>query len=130
MKRFIVVFVIFLVIDLVWLTKVSPNFYKTHLGHLMADKVNFIPAIIFYIVYIIALLVFVINPAIASGNLKSTLYLGALIGFAMYGTYDLTNMATLKGWPALVTVVDLLWGTFITTSTCFLSTLMIQKLNW
>ncbi len=130
MKRFIIVFTVFLLIDLLWLTKVSPSFYKSNLGHLMADKVNFTPAIIFYVIYIIALLVFVINPAIANKNPKQALYLGALIGLAMYGTYDLTNMATLKGWPFIVTAVDLLWGTFITSTTSFISTYIILKINW
>ncbi len=130
MKRFILTFAIFLLIDFVWLAKVAPNFYKTNIGHLMSDKVNFVPAIIFYLVYIVALLVFVINPAVESGNVMKALYLGALIGFAMYGTYDLTNMATLKGWPIMVTVVDLIWGTFITSATSVISTLLILKVNF
>ncbi len=129
MKRFALVFVVFLLIDIVWLAKVAPNFYKSNIGHLMAGKVDFVPAIIFYIVYIIALLVFVINPAVASESIVKALYLGALIGFAMYGTYDLTNMATLKDWPLLVTVVDLIWGTFITSSTSVVSTFLIMKFN-
>ncbi len=130
MKRFFVVFSVFLLIDLVWLTKVSPKFYQSNIGHLMADKVNFIPAIIFYVVYIIALLVFIVNPGVESQNIWKTLYLAALLGFAMYGTYDLTNMATLKNWPAIVTIVDLLWGTCITTATCLLSIYIITKFNW
>ncbi len=130
MKRFIIAFVVFLCIDLLWLVKVAPNFYKSHLGHLMADKVDFIPAIIFYIMYIIVLLLFVINPAVDKESLSKALYLGAILGFAMYGTYDLTNMATLKDWPLIVTVIDLLWGTFITGTTSFISTYIIMKINW
>ncbi len=130
MKRFILTFAIFLLIDFIWLAKVAPNFYKTNIGHLMSDKVNFIPAIIFYLVYIVALLVFVINPAVESESILKALYLGALIGFAMYGTYDLTNMATLKEWPLMVTIVDLIWGTFITSATSVLSTLVILKIGF
>ncbi len=130
MKRYFTVFTVFLLIDILWLTKVSPSFYKSHIGHLMADKVGYIPALIFYLSYIVALLVFVINPAVESKSLMKALYLGALIGFVMYGTYDLTNMATLKGWPAIVTVVDLLWGTFITSVTSLVSTFIILKFNW
>ncbi len=129
-KRFFVVFIVFLAIDFVWLAKIAPSFYKAHLGHLMADKVSYLPALIFYVTYIIALLVFVINPAMAAGSLVKAAYLGALIGFAMYGTYDFTNMATLRGWPTVVTVVDLIWGTFITTTTSVISTLILTKLNW
>ncbi len=130
MKRFFVAFIIFLLIDFVWLSKVAPNFYKSHIGHLMSQKVNFTAAIIFYVIYIIALLIFVINPSVQNNNTVSALYLGALIGLAMYGTYDLTNMATLKEWPLIVTVVDLMWGTFITSVTCFLSTYVIRYLKW
>ncbi len=130
MKRYITVFVVFLLIDIIWLTKVSPNFYKSNIGHLMADKVSYIPALVFYLSYIVALLVFVVNPAVDQKSLLKALYLGALIGFVMYGTYDLTNMATLKKWPLLVTVVDLIWGTFITSSTSVVSTWIIMKFNW
>ncbi len=130
MKRYFVIFFIFLLIDIIWLAKVSPNFYKSNIGHLMASKVSYIPALIFYVSYIIALLVFVVNPAVEAQSLMKALYLGALIGFVMYGTYDLTNMATLKNWPFLVTVVDLLWGTFITSTTSVISTFLIMKFNW
>ncbi len=130
MKRFSIVFVVFLIIDMVWLVKIAPSFYKNHLGHLMAEKVSYLPALVFYITYIIALLVFVINPAMAAGSLAKAAYLGALIGFAMYGTYDLTNMATLRDWPMIVTVVDLMWGTFITSTTSVVSTYILTKLQW
>ncbi len=130
MKRFFLVFLVFLIIDLLWLIKVAPGFYKANIGHLMADKVNFIPALIFYIIYIIALLLFVINPAVESKNIIQALYMGAIIGVAMYGTYDLTNMATLKDWPLAVTLVDLAWGGFITSVTSFVSTYLILKIHW
>ncbi len=130
MKRFFLVFLVFLIIDLLWLIKVAPGFYKANIGHLMADKVNFVPALIFYIIYIIALLLFVINPAVESKNIVQALYMGAIIGVAMYGTYDLTNMATLKEWPLVVTLVDLAWGGFITSVTSFVSTYLILKIHW
>ncbi len=130
MRRYFLTFIIFLLIDFIWLAKVAPNFYKTNIGHLMSGKVNFVPAIIFYLIYIVALLVFVINPAVESENVLKALYLGALIGFVMYGTYDLTNMATLKSWPIIVTLVDLIWGTFITSATSVISTLIILKIGF
>lgn len=80
----------------------------------MAEKVNFLPALMFYLIYVLALLVFIVNPALADGNLLKGILLGAFLGFAMYATYDLTNMATLKDWPTIVTVVDLAWGAFVT----------------
>ncbi len=130
MKRYSLAFIIFLLIDIIWLAKISPNFYKSNIGHLMADKVSFLPAIIFYFSYILALLVFVINPAVASESVFKAFYLGALIGFVMYGTYDFTNMATLKDWSYLVTIVDLVWGTFITATTSAVSTFLIIRWNW
>ncbi len=130
MKRYFIAFTVFLLIDILWLAKVSPVFYKFNIGHLMADEVSYIPALVFYLSYILALLVFVINPAVKEQSLKKALCLGALIGFVMYGTYDLTNMATLKAWPLIVTVVDLCWGTFITAVTSLISTFLITKFNW
>ncbi len=130
MKRYMTVFIVFLLIDIIWLAKISPGFYKSHLGHLMATKVSYIPALVFYLSYIVALLIFVINPAVEHQSIMQALYLGALIGFVMYGTYDLTNMATLKDWPLIVTVVDLIWGTFITATTSAISTYLIMKFKW
>ncbi len=130
MKRYFTAFTVFLLIDILWLAKFSPAFYKSNIGHLMADEVSYIPALVFYFSYIFALLVFVINPAVKEQSLKKALYLGALIGFVMYGTYDLTNMATLKDWPFIVTAVDLCWGTFITAVTSLISTFLIMKFNW
>ncbi len=130
MKRYGLIFIVFLLIDIIWLAKIAPSFYKSHLGHLMADKVSYIPALVFYLSYIVALLVFVVNPAVESQSILKALYLGALIGFVMYGTYDLTNMATLRDWPLVVTIADLVWGTFITSITSVISTFLIMKFNW
>ncbi len=109
-KRYFIIFVVFLLIDGLWLGLAAPKFYQNNIGHLMADKVNFVPAIIFYFIYVFAILRFVVNPAVESEDLKRGILMAALLGLAMYSTYDLTNMATLKDWPAIVTVVDLVWG--------------------
>ncbi|MGO3018484.1 MAG: DUF2177 family protein [Anaerococcus sp.] len=114
MKRYLIILAVFLLIDAAWLGLVAPSFYQEHIGHLMAEKVNFLPALMFYLIYVLALLVFIVNPALADGNLLKGILLGAFLGFAMYATYDLTNMATLKDWPTIVTVVDLAWGAFVT----------------
>src|SRR5574344_888761 len=101
-------FVVFLLLDLVWLVKISPKFYKKNIGHLMADKVNYIPAIVFYLAFIVAITIFVIGPAYAGGlGWSHALIYGALFGFITYGTYDLTNFATLKKWPLNVTIADI-----------------------
>lgn len=116
-KRYLVTTAIFLVIDIAWLGFVAPKLYKQHIGHLMAEKASFVPAAIFYLIYIAALLFFVINPAIDKGSVWQAIWTGAFLGLAMYGTYDLTNMATLKNWPLTITAIDLAWGTFITAAT-------------
>ncbi len=129
-KRYFVLFVVFFIVDLVWLGLVAPKFYKANLGHLMTDKINWIAALVFYFVYIFALLIFVVNPSIESGSLINALKFGALLGFVMYATYDLTNQATLKDWPVIVTVVDLMWGTFVTATTAVIGTKIIQLLKF
>ena len=111
-------FVVFLLLDLVWLVKISPRFYKKNLGHLMADKVNYVPAIIFYLIFIVGITLFVIGPAYAGGRGWSyALIYGAIFGLVTYSTYDLTNFATLKKWPLNVTLADIAWGTFLSTAT-------------
>lgn len=116
-KRFLVTALVFLLIDIVWLAFISPKLYKANIGHLMRDKVNFIAAGVFYLLYVGALLYFVIDPAIAGGSVWQGIWRGAFLGLVMYATYDLTNLATLKDWPLKVTVIDLIWGTFITSAT-------------
>ncbi len=116
-KRYLATAAVFLVIDILWLGFVAPKLYKQNLGHLMAEKTNFIAAGAFYLLYVAALLVFVINPAIASGSVWQALYRGAFLGLVMYATYDLTNLATLRDWPLKITLIDLAWGSFVTGAT-------------
>ncbi len=122
-------FVVFLLVDLVWLVKISPRFYKKNLGHLMAEKVNYAPAIIFYFIFIIGITLFVIGPAYVGGrDWVFAIVYGAVFGLVTYSTYDLTNFATLKKWPLNVTLADIAWGTFLSTATSvavyFLAVLM------
>lgn len=116
-KRYLVTAAVFLLIDIVWLVFISPKIYKAGIGHLMADKTNFIAAGAFYLIFIAALLFFVINPAIDKASVWQAVWTGAFLGLAMYATYDLTNLATLKGWPLHITLIDLAWGSFITAAT-------------
>ncbi len=116
-KRYLATAAVFLAIDILWLGFVAPKLNKQNLGHLMAEKTNFIAAGAFYLLYVAALLVFVINPAIASGSVWQALYRGAFLGLVMYATYDLTNLATLRDWPLKITLIDLAWGSFVTGAT-------------
>ncbi len=101
---------VFFVIDMVWLGVVAKGFYRKHLGSMLSPKINWAAALLFYLVFIAGLLIFVIRPALAQGEPLKALLLGALFGLISYATYDLSNLATLKGWPIIVTVVDLVWG--------------------
>lgn len=95
-KMYVIAFIVFVVIDAIWLIFISKNLYSSELGHLMADKAKLIPAIIFYLIFLVGLVYFVINPAIQSKDLTKLLLSAALFGLITYATYDLTNLATLK----------------------------------
>ncbi len=127
--RYAVTFGVFFAIDIFWLGLVAPKFYSSQLGSLMTDQVNWIAALLFYLLYIAALLILIINPAVKAESIKMALLNGALFGLVAYATYDLTNLATLKNWPLLMTVVDLIWGTFITGATASLATKIILHFN-
>jgi uncharacterized membrane protein len=115
--RYLVTTGVFLLIDVAWLALIAPKLYKANIGHLMADKPNLPAAGVFYLLYIAALLFFVIDPALVKGSAWQAVWTGAFLGLVMYATYDLTNLATLKDWPLKITAIDLAWGTFITAAT-------------
>jgi len=104
------------VLDGIWLGLVARSFYRQHLGYLMAESPNWLAAGAFYVVYAIGVAIFVVQPAVDDGSLLTGLWRGALFGFVAYATYDLTNMATLRGWPNIVTIVDMAWGTALTAA--------------
>lgn len=115
--RYLVTTGVFLLIDVAWLALIAPKLYKANIGHLMADKPSLPAAGVFYLLYIAALLFFVIDPALVKGSAWQAVWTGAFLGLVMYATYDLTNLATLKDWPLKITAIDLAWGTFITAAT-------------
>ncbi len=105
--------VVFLALDAVWLTLMAQRLYRPSIGHLMRPDFDPLAAALFYAVFFTGLVVFVVLPA---ARLRRALGLGALFGLVTYATYDLTNQATMQGWPWVVTVVDLCWGTFVTAA--------------
>ena len=115
-KLYAATFVGFLAIDIVWLALVARSFYKSQLGFLLSDQPNWWAAIVFYMLFIAGLLVFVIVPAVEANSLRKALLLGALFGLVTYATYDLTNQATVKDWPWILTLVDMTWGAVLATS--------------
>ena len=108
---------VFFSLDILWLGLVAKNFYQKHLQGFLSEKVNWTAAIIFYLLFIIGIFIFSILPAVEKNSLGKVLILGALFGFFTYATYDLTNLATLKHWPMIVVLVEILWGIFLTACT-------------
>jgi len=110
LKYYLIAFVVFLVIDLIWLGLIAKNLYSNYLGSLMAPRVNWVAAILFYLLFIVGLVFSVITPAVEKQSRSYALLVGMLFGLITYATYDLTNLATLKGWPLTITIIDLAWG--------------------
>ena len=117
---------VFLIIDAIWLGLVAKSFYRKQLGDLMLDQPNLMIAAVFYLVYAVAILVLASLPAAREESLSQALMLGALLGFAAYGTYDITNMATLKNWPATMSLVDMAWGTCLTAVTAAAGSIVLR----
>jgi uncharacterized membrane protein len=119
MPNFFVAYVataaVFLAADFLWLSYASSAFYRPKLGELLSDSPNLTIAAVFYLVYAIGIVVFAVLPATAARSASMAIGLGALLGLVAYGTYDITNLATIRGWPASVSVVDLAWGVFVTS---------------
>ena len=126
--QYLIVLVVFFAVDLVWLGVIAKDLYAKLLGHLMAKSVNWPAAMIFYLIFILGLVIFVIQPTLADGNLIKGLGLAALFGLVTYATYDLTNLATLRDWPILITVIDLAWGTTLSTLVTLISVLILQRI--
>jgi uncharacterized membrane protein len=104
---------VFLVVDLLWLGVIARGFYRHQLGPLLRPDVRWAPALVFYLLFVAGILVFAVIPALERGSWGRALVLGGLFGAIAYATYDLTNLATLKGFPPLVAVVDIAWGAFL-----------------
>ena len=115
LKLYLASLVVFFAVDMVWLGLVASSFYKKHLGYLMSPSVNWLAAIIFYLLFIVGILVFVVLPGIKENSLPNTILRAVLFGLITYATYDLTNLATIKDWPLIVTLVDLGWGMVLST---------------
>jgi len=115
-KAVLIALPVFFVIDMIWLGLVAKSFYDKHIGHLLRKSVSWPPAVIFYVLFVFALAFFVIVPSIEKGLWYHAALHGAFFGFIAYATYDLTNLSTLKGWPVIVTIFDIAWGSFLGAS--------------
>ena len=127
-KLYFISLPVFFVIDMIWLGFVAKNFYQQQIGFLLKSNINWFAAIVFYLIFIFGLVVFVIYPALEKNLWWHALLFGALFGFITYATYDLTNLATIKDWPILVTIVDLIWGAVLAASVSMISYYIASKL--
>lgn len=103
-------------LDYVWLKWATDTLYQSALGGLLAEKPNMSAAVAFYLIYLVGVAIFALIPGLDESDWRVALVRGALFGFFAYATYDLTNLATLKGWPLRISLIDMAWGTVLTGS--------------
>ncbi len=128
-KLFAIALPVFFAIDMIWLGFVAKNFYRSQIGFLMKPDINWVAAIIFYLIFITGLVLFVISPALEKGSWAHALLFGALFGFVCYATYDLTNLAVAKDWPLLVTIVDMIWGAVLAGTVSIVAYFIADKIS-
>lgn len=108
---YLLTMVVFFALDFVWLSTATSRIYKPYLGDLLAEKPNLPVAAAFYLFYVVGILALAVVPALSNGNVWEAVWRAALFGALAYGTYDLTNLATIKGWAWQVSAIDIVWGT-------------------
>ena len=120
--------VVFFGLDFVWLSSMTSRFYRVRLGDLLLDKPHLGVAALFYLVYVGGIVLFAVGPALNGGSWFTASLLGAALGLISYGTYDFTNLSTLRQWSAAVSVVDILWGVCLTAISATSSYWAVVKL--
>jgi uncharacterized membrane protein len=126
---YIVALLIFLALDFIWLTSMGKPFYAAELGSLLREKPDMVQALLFYLLFVAGLVVFVINPALGAGSVAKAATLGAFFGLVTYATYDMTNLATIKGFTTRVAIVDMIWGASLSATVSTLTFLIVRALR-
>ena len=121
--------VVFLGLDALWLSRVALGMYRQELGALLLDKPNLPIAAGFYLLYVAGIVILAIAPALGEGGWIKALLMGAVLGLVAYGTYDITNLSTLKGWSVKLAVIDIAWGTALTAVSATIGTLVVRAFN-
>ena len=129
LKLYFIALPVLVALDMLWLTLVAKNFYTKHIGFLFKPEFNILPGFIFYLLYVVGLVFFVVVPALNKGSWVYALLVGLLFGLIAYSTYDLTNQATLKNWPMIVTIVDLAWGATAASFVSVVTYLIFKKIG-
>lgn len=119
---------IFFVVDMIWLGVIARGFYRKALEPLLAPNINWTAAIVFYFLFLVGILIFALLPGLEKRSLSHTMLMAAIFGFIAYATYDLTNLATLRDWPVMLSIVDMIWGSFLSTSTATLTYLIMSRI--
>ena len=127
-KLYLATLIAFFAIDMVWIGLVARTFYRNSLGFLLTPTIDWFAKVLFYLLFILGILVFVVVPGLQANSLKATLLRAALFGLVTYATYDLTNLATVKNWPVLITVIDMAWGTVLSVLVSYVSFMAGKRL--
>ncbi|MFN3930610.1 MAG: DUF2177 family protein [Brevundimonas sp.] len=130
---FVTILVIFSIIDTLWLGYMGDRVYRPLIGEVLADKFRLVPAMAFYTLYAVGLTIFAVLPGLKTGDWKTALMWGGLFGLFAYGTYDLTNYATLKSWGLKITLMDMTWGVVVSgvssAAACAVALRLMRVLN-
>lgn len=133
MKSFVIAYsaavVVFLILDGIWLGIVAKSFYSEHLGDLLRKNFLPVPAMAFYMIYTAGLVFLAVRPGQTDISLLNVALYGAVVGFLSYGTYDMTNLATLRDWPWIVSAVDLVWGTVLSATVATASAFALRAFS-
>ena len=119
----------FAALDAVWLSLMTSRLYRPALQSILAARPQIAPAIAFYVLYILGLVIFAVAPGLSAGRWSAALWRGALFGLFTYMTYDLTNQATLRVWSFGVTAADLSWGMVASAIAATIGTAVVLALH-
>jgi len=126
---YIAVAIVFFGLDFLWLSRFALDMYKREIGPLLLDQPNLLISALFYLVFVLGLVLLVVLPALNGGSWVSALWMGAVLGLVAYGTFDITNLATLKGWSQTLALADLAWGTALSAVSATAGYLVVSALR-
>ncbi|REE78823.1 putative membrane protein [Lutibacter oceani] len=126
---YLLTFLVFLIVDLLWLGVIAKGIYQKYLGGFLSDKVNWTAAFIFYFIFVLGISIFAIYPSVNKNSINNAILMGALFGFFTYATYDLTNLATLKSWPLSIVFIDIIWGSVLSAFVSFSGFYIVKLLT-
>lgn len=126
---YLLTFIVFLMVDMLWLGVIAKNMYQKFLGEFLTENVNWTAAFVFYILFVVGISIFAIYPAISKDSVWNAIIMGALFGFFTYATYDLTNLATLKDWPLPIVFIDIVWGSVLSALVSLSGFYIIKWIN-